>query len=350
MARNPLLSIFWRLGMALMIGTIASPAMAQEAARYLCDSGKEIGIGVRDVDPPLIDLSYDGQSFEMFAVVAEAGLRFSTEQGLGPDRGLQWTSDGETGTLSEMIMDHTAGEPTVIETCTIIATAQPEDGSALIVSGEVYYLERIMLPGEPSLTISLIDRANGAVITTATLTPAGALVPFNIRLDPAGLEQGRLYALTAEIRSEGSLWFNTSEPVEIDLASTQPLSIRLTRASEEPVAAASATELPTGSWQATAIMGKPAVPDVLVSLTLPGDGSINGHGGCNNFGGSVEQDGSSLRFPSTFATMMACIGPGGDQEQYFLLALEQTASFAMEDEEMVFFGADGTEVLRFIKI
>jgi putative lipoprotein len=343
-------SLVARLVPALLLAGGTGTVMAQEAARYACESGKEIGIAVLAVDPPRINLSYDERSFEMFSVAAETGLRFSTEQGLTPDRGLQWASDGETGTLSEMVMDHTAGAPTVIETCRIEPTGQPAEGNHLFVAGEVYYLERIMLPGEPSLTLSLIDPADGAVITTATLVPAGALVPFSIRLDPSALEEDRRYALTAEIHAEGSLWFNTPEPVEIDPAASQPISIRLIRASEATALAASATELPSGSWRATAIFGVEAVPDVLVSLTLPGDGTIHGNGGCNNFGGSVEQDGTKLSFPSTFATMMACIGPSGDQEQQFLIAMEETASFAVEDTELVFFDESGTEVLRFARI
>jgi membrane-bound inhibitor of C-type lysozyme len=89
-------------------------------AIYHCESGATVTVRYDNSDPasPRARLDYKGRTFDMYSVVSASGARYATEQGLEPDKGLQWWSKGNEATLSEMIMDHTAPEPTVIETCT----------------------------------------------------------------------------------------------------------------------------------------------------------------------------------------------------------------------------------------
>lgn len=88
-------------------------------ATYHCESGATVTVRYdnRDAAAPRASLDYKGRTFDMYSVVSASGARYATEQGLEPDKGLQWWSKGNEATLSEMIMDHTAPEPTVIETC-----------------------------------------------------------------------------------------------------------------------------------------------------------------------------------------------------------------------------------------
>lgn len=92
----------------------AEPGVAET---YKCASGNLIVVQVEETTPgsPTAKLDYLGQTFEMRQV---SPGRFSTEQGLQPDHGLQWFTDGTEATLQEMLMDHTAPEPAPIETCT----------------------------------------------------------------------------------------------------------------------------------------------------------------------------------------------------------------------------------------
>lgn len=55
-------------------------------------------------------------------------------------------------------------------------------------------------------------------------------------------------------------------------------------------------------------------------ILAPADSRVHGNAGCNNFFGSYEVDGESLKFGQTGATMMACLD-GMDTEQAFLAAL-----------------------------
>ena len=94
---------------------------AAEPVAYGCDSGRQVlatyGVGADGG----ARLAFDGRSFDLHQVRSASGARYATEQGLSPDRGLQWWIKGETATLSEMLMDHTAPEPQVIDTCRALA-------------------------------------------------------------------------------------------------------------------------------------------------------------------------------------------------------------------------------------
>lgn len=112
------------LSIAAMADEPGTPAVPQAGekiieATYQCDSGATVMVRYdnTDADAPRASLEYKGRTFDLYSVVSASGARYATEQGLEPDKGLQWWSKGNEATLSEMIMDHTAPEPTVIETC-----------------------------------------------------------------------------------------------------------------------------------------------------------------------------------------------------------------------------------------
>lgn len=100
-----------------------SPGMPAEdviTVTYQCESGQTVVARYDNTNPdaPTAWLEYKGQTFEMHNVRAASGARYATEQGLSPDKGLQWWTKGDSATLSEMLMDHTAPESTEIESCT----------------------------------------------------------------------------------------------------------------------------------------------------------------------------------------------------------------------------------------
>jgi membrane-bound inhibitor of C-type lysozyme len=102
--------------------TPVMPAAAENVitATYRCGSGQTIVARYDNTDPdaPTALLEYKGRTFDMYNVRAASGARYATEQGLSPDKGLQWWTKGDDATLSEMLMDHTAPEPVDIESCT----------------------------------------------------------------------------------------------------------------------------------------------------------------------------------------------------------------------------------------
>ncbi|BCH35584.1 hypothetical protein MesoLjLc_75140 [Mesorhizobium sp. L-8-10] len=104
-------------------GTPAVPGDRPEiiSATYVCDSGNTVDVRYDNTsdEAHVATLEYKGRTFEMYNVRSASGARFATEQGLTPDKGLQWWSKGDEATMSEMLMDHTASEPTPIETCRV---------------------------------------------------------------------------------------------------------------------------------------------------------------------------------------------------------------------------------------
>lgn len=116
-------SICRRVGVTLALLQAGIATMAQAAptdgVAYVCESGERIVVYYDDSKPeaPTARLEYKGRSFEMYNVLAQSGRRFATEQGLTPDKGLQWIAVEDRAVLSEMLMDHTAPQPTPIETC-----------------------------------------------------------------------------------------------------------------------------------------------------------------------------------------------------------------------------------------
>jgi heat shock protein HslJ len=94
-------------------------------------------------------------------------------------------------------------------------------------------------------------------------------------------------------------------------------------------------ELTRIEWSLTSITAEgeaTLVPDdVDASLHLDA-GEANGSGGCNNFFGSVELDGSSLTFGPLGVTQMFCEGPGQEVEDAYLPALASVAFWAIAND------------------
>jgi membrane-bound inhibitor of C-type lysozyme len=104
-------------GVSAEVASEAAPSLSVE---YICDSGQTITVRYDNHDETgrTAILAIADREFELYQVVSASGARYATEQGLKPDMGLQWWVKGDVATLSEMIMDHTAPGPTVIDTCT----------------------------------------------------------------------------------------------------------------------------------------------------------------------------------------------------------------------------------------
>lgn len=72
-------------------------------------------------------------------------------------------------------------------------------------------------------------------------------------------------------------------------------------------------------------------------------GEVIGHGGCNRFFGSYDQNGDSLTFGPLASTKMAC--PNLGEEQAFMQALQSARSIEATHLRLVLKGEDGTPVL-----
>lgn len=106
------------------------------------------------------------------------------------------------------------------------------------------------------------------------------------------------------------------------------------------------------AWTLTTI----ATPDTqAVSSTIAGTkvtalfdtGSVSGSGGCNGYNGAYESDGSSLTFGGMASTQRLCEQDVSDQEQVYFAALDATASYAIEGDQLTLSDAGGQMLLQF---
>jgi heat shock protein HslJ len=77
------------------------------------------------------------------------------------------------------------------------------------------------------------------------------------------------------------------------------------------------------------------------------DGRIAGKSGCNQYGGGVEIDGNSIEVGALMSTMMACEEAVMRQEQAYLAALGEAATFEATGEALTFANAQGQMTLSF---
>ncbi len=113
------------------------------------------------------------------------------------------------------------------------------------ISGTVAYRERIALPPDAKVIVSLEDVTrsgkSGRFIAQQTIRPTAQVpVPFSLRYIPAAIDRSHRYAITASIldSQDGVIW-TSEEPVAISFNGPEkPIAIVLQRAVNPNAAAA----------------------------------------------------------------------------------------------------------------
>lgn len=99
------------------------------------------------------------------------------------------------------------------------------------------------------------------------------------------------------------------------------------------------------SWLLIEINGQPVLPGSDPTLNFE-DESIGGYGSCNTFGGEYQVENGKLTFSNIFSTLMYCEDTS-DQEMAYFGALEEAASYQVEDGNLQILNAAGQVVLTF---
>jgi putative lipoprotein len=84
-------------------------------------------------------------------------------------------------------------------------------------------------------------------------------------------------------------------------------------------------------------------------MIIKGDDRVNGYSGCNQFMGSVTVSGDGLAFGPVAGTRRMCENVM-EQENAFLLALENAHRHAISGEDMQVTDANGEVVMRFVAV
>ncbi len=106
----------------------SSPAAAESARRAILQVSYQCGshglVQARydnsDVLQPRAELTIGGKTYSLYAVPTASGASYATEQGLRPEQGMRWRTQGREAFMESMTLDHTAKpeDETILFNCT----------------------------------------------------------------------------------------------------------------------------------------------------------------------------------------------------------------------------------------
>lgn len=102
------------------------------------------------------------------------------------------------------------------------------------------------------------------------------------------------------------------------------------------------------SWRPVAIGAESIPDDSGMYILFEVDGSVNGHGGCNRFSGSLEQSDSGIAVGQLSTTRMACADVVMSRESAFIDAVQKTTDFKSGGERMSLLDKDGGVLATFV--
>jgi putative lipoprotein len=225
--------------------------------------------------------------------------------------------------------------------------------AAGVLSGEVFYRERVALPPNAVLEVSLVDVTRpgglGELVASVQIKPnRQGPIPFEIRYGDGDVEARRSYAVRANILADGRLLFVSARSQRV-LTHGHPKSVRILMAAVMSMAAAGSNDMMGHEWLAEDIGGGGVVDNVRTAITIGVGGEVTGTGGCNRLHGTAQIDGTSVTFGSLATTRMMCPPAVMDQEAKFLRVLELTREFRMDGPHLKFLDRDGAELVRFTR-
>jgi putative lipoprotein len=229
------------------------------------------------------------------------------------------------------------------------------NGDSGVLSGTVAYRERMALPVDAVVTVTLVDVSlqdvAAPIIAETAVQPGGRQVPlpFELRFDRGKIDPKRTYALRASIRSGGQLMFTTNA-IQRVITQGNPthVDLRLVRADGVPGHATTAG-LSGTTWLLEDLGGAGVLDRVEATLEFPEVGKVAGKGSCNRFFGSVEISGASISFGPLGSTRMACMEAVMNQETKYLGALQGAERFRIDGTTLLVYARGLDRPLRFIR-
>jgi putative lipoprotein len=223
-----------------------------------------------------------------------------------------------------------------------------------VLKGTVSYRERIALPNDSMLVVSLTD-TSPVIVTTRIIAEAVLRVdgkeppiPFELPYDRARIASDRDYGVRAAIRSGDRILFETSSayPV-ITRGNPKRVELHLVRGSAD--AAPAVPALVGTAWRLEDLGGAGTLDRVEATIEFPEAGRVAGLASCNRFFGYFETSGASLTIARLGATKKLCPPALMDQETKYLRALEGAERFALEGATLAVYSKGVDKPLRFVR-
>ena len=229
--------------------------------------------------------------------------------------------------------------------------------AATTLNGTVTYRERIALPADAWLRVTLVDLTTMAPVVGASAgIPAKGQAPIGFALNVhSHIEASHAaYGLQAEISSAGQVLFRTPVPVPVTIGNSAPTAIMVFRTpahppSPEPPIPAAPPELFDTLWTVTSIGGRPVAAPRPPTLSIAPDHRAGGFGGCNNYFTEASVDTEALTFGPAAATRMACAPDLVDEENAYFTALSAVASYELDGQGLRLLDAAGVPLIGLVR-
>lgn len=241
----------------------------------------------------------------------------------------------------------------------IAAQAGAALGNDVTITGEVTYRDRIALPDDVQLWVTLVTLPDNVSIAAAAAEVAsGGQVPlaFTLHVRSDGLKPDGVYGLKAEIRNAAGRLFRSGMPTPVDLAAPSGVQILVSYApqaiapvDERPPTPAVALPLLDTTWSVTSIGGDPVLPGAGLTLTISSDWRAGGHAGCNSYFAEAAIEADKLAFGPVAGTRMACAPEIMAQETRFFAALAATVGYWLDGDALQLRDAAGVTLAGLIR-
>lgn len=225
---------------------------------------------------------------------------------------------------------------------------------------EVFNVEGVpMLPPPPPPVPGPVPTA---APVTATPPPQ---IRINLSADPTVIERGQCTTLSWDVENVQAVWvYPLGEPFENypetgqasrqecpTESTTYEMRVLLTNGQLElrqvSITVNATNPLAGTSWVPTSLRGQPliAATDPL-SLAMSED-TVTGNTGCNTFNGAYGVNGSTLTIGPLATTQQVCGDAAMDQQEaVYLEALQATASYSIDSNQLILFDGSGIELVR----
>jgi putative lipoprotein len=218
-----------------------------------------------------------------------------------------------------------------------------------VLRGSVSYQERIALPANASMHVTLSDvsrqDAAAPVIAETRVPSEGRQVPlpFELRYERARIQSSGSYAVRATIESGGQVWF-TTDTVNRVLTQGNPSEVNLMLVRQMAQRGLMGT-----TWRLDSLAGEPVLDGVQATLVIQ-EGKVSGRGSCNSFFGPVTIEGEKISFGPLGSTRMACPETVSNQEAKYFEALHTAERFTIEGSSLSIHSRGMEAPLRFVPV
>jgi heat shock protein HslJ/uncharacterized protein YraI len=202
--------------------------------------------------------------------------------------------------------------------------------------------------------------------TPTPVPPATPTPEVSFTADSTSLAQGQCTTLRWQVENIQAVWLypqgrpyqefpvtgTGSQEVCPGTTTTYVLRVLYTDGSVElfpiTINVSGGSSLPNTSWVVVALnAGVAPVPGSTLTAAFSSDGQVSGSGGCNSFSGPYQAGSNDITIGPLATTLIACEEALSTQEQVYLGALQGARAYSISGSQLVLFGADGSETVRF---